>query len=104
MPRPKKIAVEETAVVEEVTVDGISFDKIEATFGELEEAVELLVVEKMAEVPTLKNVFVFTDCDTGKHHAFDTKEEADTFKEGKNGLIRTGIYNVANKNIDVIFG
>lgn len=101
MARPRKHQHHNDNLAEEATIDGVNLDEIEES---TDEVVELPVVEEVVEIPALKDVFVFTDCDTGKHHAFDTEEEANIFKEGKNGLIRTGIYNVPNKNLDVIFG
>ena len=108
MGRPKKSQHDNEALVGDSTIDGIGFDDIKEAETELttEElsVVELPVVGEVVEFPALKDMFVFTDCDTGKHHVFDTEEEANTFKEGKNGLIRTGVYNVPNKNLDVIYG
>lgn len=110
MGRPRKHQHHNDVLVEEVTVDGITFDEIEEVAVE-EVAIETPVVEEVAveemvevELPETKDVFIFTNGDTGTHHVFDTKEEAEAFKVDKNGVIRLGIFNNKHNNIDVIRG
>jgi len=95
MGRPKKLI---EPVVEEATIDGVNLDDIE-------EIAEPIVKETVkVDLPETKDVFIFTNGDTGEHHVFDTKEEAEAFKVDKNGVIRSGIFNNKHNNIDVIRG
>lgn len=96
MGRPRKNVEAVDAIVEEM------FEELP-----LEEVLpELIDAEEAPDEPEpdFKDVFIFTNSDTGTHHWFDTLTALETFKVDKVGVVRTGIYNVKHDNIDVIRG
>ena len=94
MARPRKL---EPVKTKEVAVEEVAIETPVVEEVAVEEVVEV-------ELPETKDVFIFTNGDTGNHHVFDTKEEAEAFKVDKNGVIRLGIFNNKHNNIDVIRG
>ena len=94
MARPRKL---EPVKIKEVAVEEVAIETPVVEEVAVKEVVEV-------ELPETKDVFIFTNGDTGSHHVFDTKEEAEAFKVNKNGVIRLGIFNNKHNNIDVIRG